>query len=214
VTERTNIRCERPFATSSPLHLPAWCCARWPLFSPPACIQPHGSLPVLEIPFFFLDWPALEPQITWPHMQKRRQSLRTAVAACCMRARALCGDHRQSTSQVAAKAPCGRPRPHIYRVVQPVFLPEGRSAPALICAGAPVRIGTRSGQVVKMGMHGGAGLDTQCQQRGAACLVVSYTRPVLGKRSANGGGGGDPVWARTAPWVYICVAHTISNKSQ
>jgi hypothetical protein len=26
VTERTNIRCERPFATSSPLHLPAWCC--------------------------------------------------------------------------------------------------------------------------------------------------------------------------------------------
>jgi hypothetical protein len=26
VTERTNIRCERPFATSSPLQLPAWCC--------------------------------------------------------------------------------------------------------------------------------------------------------------------------------------------
>jgi hypothetical protein len=26
VTERTNIRCERPFAISSPLRLPAWCC--------------------------------------------------------------------------------------------------------------------------------------------------------------------------------------------
>jgi hypothetical protein len=32
--------------------------------------------------FFLLDWPALEPQSTRLHMQKRRQSLRTAVAAC------------------------------------------------------------------------------------------------------------------------------------
>jgi hypothetical protein len=39
--------------------------------------------------FFLLDWPALEPQSKRPHMQKRRQSLRTAGAA---HARALC-DH-------------------------------------------------------------------------------------------------------------------------
>jgi hypothetical protein len=32
--------------------------------------------------FLLLDWPALEPQSTRPHMKKWRQSLRTAVAAC------------------------------------------------------------------------------------------------------------------------------------
>jgi hypothetical protein len=32
--------------------------------------------------FFLLDWPALEPQSTRPHMQKWRQSLRTDIAAC------------------------------------------------------------------------------------------------------------------------------------
>jgi hypothetical protein len=37
---------------------------------------------------------------------------------CCMRARCVITER---TSQVAAKVPCGRPRPHIYRVVvQPV----------------------------------------------------------------------------------------------
>jgi hypothetical protein len=35
-----------------------------------------------EAVFFLLDWPTLEPQSTRPHMQKQRQSLRTAVAAC------------------------------------------------------------------------------------------------------------------------------------
>jgi hypothetical protein len=39
--------------------------------------------------FLLLDWPALEPQSMRPHMQKRRRSLRTVVAA---HARALC-DH-------------------------------------------------------------------------------------------------------------------------
>jgi hypothetical protein len=38
---------------------------------------------------------------------------------CCMRARCVITESR-STSQVAAKAPCGRPRLHTYRVVQPV----------------------------------------------------------------------------------------------
>jgi hypothetical protein len=56
--------------------------ARWPLFSPPACRQPRGSLPEWGRPFFLLGWPALEPQSMGPHMQKRRQSMRTAVAAC------------------------------------------------------------------------------------------------------------------------------------
>jgi hypothetical protein len=47
-------------------------------------------------------------------MQKQRWSLRTAVAAC---ARPVWS---RSTSQIAAKAPCGRPRPHMYWLVQPV----------------------------------------------------------------------------------------------
>jgi hypothetical protein len=89
VTERTNIRCEWPFAISSPLCLPACGAARWPLFSPPACRQPRGSLPGWDRPFFLLDWPALEPQITRRHMKKRRRSLGRPL----LHARALCGDH-------------------------------------------------------------------------------------------------------------------------
>jgi hypothetical protein len=72
MTESTNIGCKRPFAT--PPHLVCLHgAARWPLFSPPACRQPRGcSLPGWGRPFFVLDWPALEPQSTRQHMQKRR----------------------------------------------------------------------------------------------------------------------------------------------
>jgi hypothetical protein len=48
--------------------------------------QPRGSLPGWVGRgggrFFLIEWPVLEPQSTRPHMQKRRRSLRTAVAAC------------------------------------------------------------------------------------------------------------------------------------
>jgi hypothetical protein len=38
-----------------------------------------------------------------------------------------------------------------------------------------------------------------------SCLVLSYTRPVLGERSADVGevGAGGPVWARAAPPVSL-----------
>jgi hypothetical protein len=48
------------------------------------------------------------------HAETEVWSLRTAVAAC---ARPVWS---RSTSQIAAKAPCGRPRPHMYWLVQPV----------------------------------------------------------------------------------------------
>jgi hypothetical protein len=52
--------------------------ARWPLFSPPACSQPRGSLPGWGRPFFLLDWPALEPQST-RRQDVGRQGLRRSA---------------------------------------------------------------------------------------------------------------------------------------
>jgi hypothetical protein len=95
--------------------------ARWPLFSPPGCRQPRGSLPGWRRQFFLLDWPALGPRAT-KHEAAHEEAeavAGTAVAAC---ARAVWS---RSTSHIAAKAPCGRPRPHIYWVVQPFLQPRG-----------------------------------------------------------------------------------------
>jgi hypothetical protein len=148
VTERTNIRCERPFATSSPT-----------LF---ACLvlldglfarRQHADSHVTPCwdgggRFFLLDWPALEPQSTRPHMQKRRRSLRRPL----LHARALC-DHGAPRRSPQKPRVVDRATEVTYLPGSTAGVPEGRSA-ALIYAGAPVciGIGTRSGQTVKMGM--------------------------------------------------------------
>jgi hypothetical protein len=57
--------------------------------------------------FFLLDWPALEPQSTStrPHMQAETEAVAEDVRCCMLHA------PRRSPPK---KAPCGRPRPHIY----------------------------------------------------------------------------------------------------
>jgi hypothetical protein len=86
VTKRTNIRCERPFATFSQLRLPAWCCyVLYGLFSRRRHTDSHVALCRDERGrFFFSNGPhsSHKAQSTRPHMQKRRRPLRTAVDAC------------------------------------------------------------------------------------------------------------------------------------
>jgi hypothetical protein len=100
VTERANIRCERPFATSSPLHLPA----RWPLYLPPACSQPRGSLPGWGSPFFLLDWPALEHRATKHEAAHAETEAVAEDGRCCGRG------HRPPNP--AAQGPSWTPGPH------------------------------------------------------------------------------------------------------
>jgi hypothetical protein len=122
VTERTNIRCERPFAKSSPLRLP--------LCSPPACRQPRGSLPGWGRP------------ISSSRLARTRATKHEAAHAeteavtedgrCCMHARCVITEHladRRKSPVWSTEA--------TYLLGSTAGVQEERSA-ALIYAGAPV----------------------------------------------------------------------------
>jgi hypothetical protein len=88
---------ERPFSIYVYILPASFAClpaaTRWPLFSPPACRQPRGTLPGWGRPFLLLDWPALEPQSTrHEHVAAHRETEAVAEdGRCCMCAlRVLC----------------------------------------------------------------------------------------------------------------------------
>jgi hypothetical protein len=115
VTEQTKSRCERPFATSSPLCLPTWWLLLGGLFSRRRLADSHVALSLCrdgEGRFVFSAGPHSSYKArghTSCIMQKRRRSLSMAVAAC---ARAV---GSWSTSEIAAKAPCGQSGPVVDR---------------------------------------------------------------------------------------------------
>jgi hypothetical protein len=164
---------------------------------------------------FLLDWPALEPQSTRPHMQKRRRSMRTAVAACaravwCVISHGDLGDRRKSPVWSTEAT---------YLLGSTAGVPEGQSV-ALICAGAhwsaglnrhKIWSGRKNGMPVWIHVMPALGrrpttksctwscCGAQAQAQARAYELRTRAAPPPGPRRTTYGGGGGAAAAAPVP---------------
>jgi hypothetical protein len=127
VTKRINTKCEseRPFAVLKryPPHCPPTSFACLVLLDGLFSRHRHADRHLTPCRdggdrFLRLGWPALEPQLKHEAAHAETEAV-SEDGCCCMSARCVITKHladRRTKPRVA----CGRPRPHIYWVVQPV----------------------------------------------------------------------------------------------
>jgi hypothetical protein len=154
-------------------HPPHFVClpgaARWPLFSPPACSQPRGSLPGWGGLFFFSTGPYSG------HKSRggtRRNGGGRWDGRCCTRARCVITEHlgdRRKSPVWSTEA--------IYLLGNTAGVPEERSA-ALIYAGAPPSLNRhKTWPDCKNGLkkESVAGLDIRNANNGCQPITESCT---------------------------------------